>query len=380
MKTPAPPAFAAITKRGAAMAARAAREYPGATLYVRAPWDEGLESLDADLVRVEGPLREAVPGLMANHDPIVFFAALGAVVRLIAPHLKNKREDPAVLALDEGGRFVIPVVSGHLGGANDHARKLAAILGATPVITTASDAVGTLPVDILGRTQGWEVHAEPEVLTRVAAAIVNRQPVALLQEHGGGHWRRAFDPFPANVAMVESAAEADPETHEALLLISRNDPPVDIQATWAGRLVHYRPPRGQGEALSVGLGCDRGTPLKTVEEALDDALAATFLDGDDIRVLATIDKKRDEAAFLELAEKRNLPLTFYSAEELARVPVPHPSETVMKYVGTPSVSEAAALLAGQTEAEDLLVEKHRHKGADGKNATVSISLFRSDSD
>lgn len=124
--------------------------------------------------------------------------------------------------------------------------------------------------------------------------------------------------------------------------------------------------------LVLGLGCDRGTPLATIEAAIEQALASVNLSIQHVEKLASIDKKSDEPAFIQLAEKLALPMLFYPAEKLAVVPVPSPSAVVLKYVGTPSVSEAAALLTAKTDMSNLLVEKFKFRGEDGKNATVSI--------
>ncbi len=122
----------------------------------------------------------------------------------------------------------------------------------------------------------------------------------------------------------------------------------------------------------LGVGCDRGTPLETLETAMEQALALAGLEREAVCGLATIDRKNDEACVLMLAKHTNWPLHFFSAEELAQVPVPNPSATVLKYMGTPAVAEAAALLAAHAGLDALLVEKHKYRGADGKNATVSI--------
>lgn len=130
--------------------------------------------------------------------------------------------------------------------------------------------------------------------------------------------------------------------------------------------------------LAIGLGCDRGTPLATVRDALDAALAQAGLLREQVRVLATIEAKRDELALIGLAAQGGWPLRFFSVAELAAVPVPNPSPTVLRYMGTPSVSEAAALLAAGTQACHLLVEKYKHQGVDGKNATISIARIPHD--
>ncbi len=123
----------------------------------------------------------------------------------------------------------------------------------------------------------------------------------------------------------------------------------------------------------LGVGCDRGTPLETLEAAVDQALALAGLGREAVRGLSTIDSKKDEACILMLAVQSRWQLYFFSAAELAGVPVPNPSATVMKYMGTPAVAEAAALLAARAGLDALLVEKHKHRGTDGKNATVSIA-------
>lgn len=131
--------------------------------------------------------------------------------------------------------------------------------------------------------------------------------------------------------------------------------------------------------VSVGLGCDRGTPLATLQQALDEALALAGVRLGDVAAAASIDLKADEPGLLALAAQHGWPLTFYTPEQLAAVPVPNPSETVRKYTGSPSVSEAAALLTAASQAGQalpvtaLLVEKHKYRGADGRNATVSVA-------
>ncbi len=133
------------------------------------------------------------------------------------------------------------------------------------------------------------------------------------------------------------------------------------------------PPIHAAHPLAVGLGCDRGTPLATVQQCLQQALALTGGALADVAVLASIEAKADEAAFLQLAQQHGWPLQWFTAAQLAAVPVPNPSATVQRYMGTPSVSEAAALLAARADLHALVVEKHKLRGPDGKNATVSIA-------
>ena len=130
--------------------------------------------------------------------------------------------------------------------------------------------------------------------------------------------------------------------------------------------------------VAIGLGCDRGTPLATVLRALDAALTRAGLSRAQVQVLASIQAKSNAVAFLELATLGGWPLRFFSAAELAIVTVPNPSAAVLRHMGTPSVSEAAALLAAGAQADDLLLEKFKLQGVDGKNATISIARMTHD--
>lgn len=126
-------------------------------------------------------------------------------------------------------------------------------------------------------------------------------------------------------------------------------------------------------ALALGLGCDRGTSAATVERAIAEALAACGADINDVAAVASIDLKADEAGLAEVAAAHGWTIVFHPAARLAAVPVPNPSETVRKFTGTPSVSEAAALVAAASDLTQLIIEKHKVRGPDGKNATVSIA-------
>src|SRR6516165_6024841 len=163
------------------------------------------------------PLADHVPALFAAFDQLVFFLAVGAVTRLIAPCLVSKATDPGVLAVDEAGQFVIPVLSGHKGGANAFARLVAGCLGAMPVITTASDVVGGLSPDLLSEEYNWV--AEPaERLKDAALALVNRVPVAILQEIGcRGGWLEE-KALPDNVTVMPG--DAKPQAAAMVLWIT----------------------------------------------------------------------------------------------------------------------------------------------------------------
>lgn len=233
----------AITKHGAAQVAALARQLPQAQICVSAKFADTMAGLPNPVAAYSGAFKDEIGGLFARFDQIVFFVSLGAVVRLIAPHLKSKDEDPGVLVVDDAGQFVIPVLSGHVGGANAMAETVAALLQATPVLTTASDVGKTIPVDILGRELGWQVEAPKINITRVSAAVVNEEPVAVVQEAGSPHWWTRPTPLPASIQRFDRFDAVDLTHFKAVLWITHAEVSAEHWAQLHERLVVYRPPQ-----------------------------------------------------------------------------------------------------------------------------------------
>jgi len=296
-----------------------------------------------------GALSEQVPGLFARCEQLVFFLATGAVTRLIAPCLVSKRSDPGVVAVDEAGHFVVPLLSGHAGGANAFARTVAGCLGATPIVTTASDVLGGLSIEELADTFGW--IAEPaERLKPTPAALVNCEPVAIVQEIGSrGCWLDESE-LPDHVTFVHDGRRLQSRHFERIVWIT--DRQVrDCHGLEEQRILWLRPP-----SLVLGVGCERGLSIAGLAEGLERFLQAQGIARASIRTLASIDRKADEKALQELATRYGWQTAFYSAEDLARVSgIKNPSAVVEQCVGAPGVAEPAALLAAG--AERLLVEK-----------------------
>ncbi|MFJ3756106.1 precorrin-3B C(17)-methyltransferase [Streptomyces sp. NPDC090080] len=272
-----------------------------------------------DRTRVyDGPVGDAVRSAFAECGQLVCFLATGAVVRLIAPLLGEKTADPGVVCVDEGGRFAVSLVGGHAGGANELAREVAELLAAQPVVTTATDAVGLPGLDTLGFPVEGSVAA-------VSRALLDGEPVALRADAA---WPLPALPFAAEgaytVRLTDRAAE--PGEREVLL----------------------RPP-----SLVVGVGASKGAPADEVYALVEGALRDAGLSPRSVAELATVDAKAEEPGIVAAAARLGVPLVTYAAEELAGVPVPHPSKAPLAAVGTPSVAEAAALLRGG----ELLVPK-----------------------
>jgi len=244
----------AITKGGVAHAVRLARMLPHATVCTLPKFAADLETLPNEKFICQKTLREEMGGIFGRFDQLVCFVSLGAVVRLVAPHLKDKETDPGVIVVDDAARYVVPMLSGHVGGANVWAERVARLLDATAVLTTASDAGGTLAVDILGRELCWQVEAPKINLTRVAAAVVNHERIAIVQETGSRNWWTRKTPLPANIEILDDLADVKPGYHQALLWITHRTVDASFWTQWPERLIVYRPPQGQDEDARPGDG------------------------------------------------------------------------------------------------------------------------------
>lgn len=325
-------ALVAITKHGAQHALRLREKLPGSALFVGGKGKDHLEP-GARAETFDGGLVDFAAKIWRNYDGHVFFVSLGAVVRVIAPLLRDKHVDPAVVVVDDKARFAISVLSGHVGGANRLAHRVAEALGAAPVVTTASDVNKTVPVDLLGTEFGWTIESERNV-TSVSASVVNEEPVAVVQTAGERNWWRG--PLPANLHPA-SMAEAAGGRFKAALVITDGPVPGEVR----GKAVVYRP-----RSLVAGMGCDIGADPVDAERFLLETLAKHGLSVLSVRALATLDRKRDEPAFRHLCDKYRWPLRTFTKEELNTVvDLPNPSQKVFKYAGTFGVSEPASMLA-----------------------------------
>jgi cobalt-precorrin 5A hydrolase / cobalt-factor III methyltransferase / precorrin-3B C17-methyltransferase len=296
-----------------------------------------------DTRRYEGPAAAALPRAFAECDAIVCFLAVGATVRLLAPLLGGKRSDPGVVCVDEALRYAVPVLGAHAGGANELARRVALALGGEPVITTASDAAGCVALDEFGADLGF-VPEPGSDLAPVGAAILSGERVTLTADAA---W--PLPPLPPNVV------SGQPEPGVPAIIVSDRTGLSDCVSPFgsSGPAVVYRP-----RSLVVGIGASRGVPAAEVSALIHEALTDAGLSPCSVRLAATVDLKADEAGLLAAVRARDWPLTVFPAAELAVVPVPNPSETVRAAVGTPSVAEAAALLAA--------------RGADGGDAPGAL--------
>lgn len=294
-----------------------------------------------------------------SYEALIFIGAMGICVRSIAPYIGSKYTDPAVLCVDSTGKTVISVLSGHVGGANELARKVASAIGAMPVITTQSDCVGMWTLDTLARQFDWSVR--PQRMNEQIILFTSEKPTALLLSvrDKGTDWLERN--LPSHVKVFYNEEDINQDDFELFIVVS----PILPQAI---RLpyVWYIP---QCVHLGIGLA-HQAQPVDRIRQEMEETLVSNGIASEAIMGLATIHEKQDEPFVKRMTEQ--YPVQFYSSDELSGIEVPNPSKTVEKYMKTSSVCEAAALLSSGNN--ELLLPKT--KGADWTMAVALDESFK----
>jgi len=345
-------AIIAITGNGARLGSRLKEQLAGAGLYVLA---KHCGKAGKGAIPIHGELRELVARLWPETGGFVFIMASGIVVRLVAPLLEAKDVDPAVVVMDDAGKFAISLISGHLGGANELAERVAFISGARPVITTATDANGLPSFDMLAKENGWSI----DDLTRVKLlnslllengriAVVDTTGVIRPWFHGRG-----------NLTFLDSFVAGYRSGAEGLLFVTNNIVPLQLQAD---NLLVLRP-----KNLFLGVGCNSGTTAAEIETVILSGLRRLLLSPASVAAIATAEAKRHEPGLIECAARFQVPLLCYASDELNGVAVPSPpSEHALAAIGAAGVAEPAALLA--SAGGTLLLKKVK-----SGNVTLAIA-------
>lgn len=284
------------------------------------------------------PLSACMASYFHWADCIVFIGSTGMAVRAIAPWVRDKKTDPAVICMDESGNFVISLLSGHIGGANDLTRQLAAALGAQPVITTATDVRGRFSPDDWAARNGFAISSM-DICKAVSAAILEQDIPVLIE---GSH----SDCLPAGTY-------AGDEGELGIYIGIYYKKPFD-------RTLRLVP-----KCLRLGIGCRRDTPEEKIESAVSAALRSCGIAKEAVKGVYSIDLKANEPGLLAFAQKRNLKTKFYTPEELLTAPGQYPASAFVQSVtGVDNVCQRAAML----DAETLILPKTAMDGV-----TVSIA-------
>ena len=295
---------------------------------------------------------------------LVFIGAMGICVRSIAPFAEDKHTDPAVVCIDSTGKYVIPVLSGHIGGANDLSKELANLLGAEAIITTQSDNANLWALDTLGKKYDWTLIAKDS--NAAISTFVNGKPTALLldiRDKGTDYLERTV---PSHVSIFYSFEAIPQQDYELLIIVSPQQYDTSIPT------ITYIP-----KVLHLGMGCRKdmqGDPT-VVYEHIKDVLRDKRLYPEALADVNTIDLKKCEPVLTLLAYGvMECPFHTYTSEELKDIPVPNPSEKVLEVTESPSVSEASAIYAAH--GGPLLVEKQKADLGKGNEYTFAVALDR----
>ncbi|WP_027723261.1 cobalt-precorrin 5A hydrolase [Maridesulfovibrio zosterae] len=294
-------------------------------------------------------LAELITDKFSVYRSHIFISASGIAVRSIAPHLKNKAEDPAIVVLDQQGHFAVSLVSGHLGGANELAGLIAEIIGATAVITTATDCAGVPSIDLLAKDRGL-VIGDLGSIKHINAALLDGVKVAVYDPDGVMKIKKSSKHF----YIVDTAEELRGLRCGVHIDWRRSDLPESVLCLY---------PR----CLTLGVGCRRGVPAKEILELIESTLKINDVAVQSVLCMGTIDAKNDEDGLIEAADILGLDLNFFSAAELDEITVTKPSGMVMKHMGVGSVCEAAAMKLAN--AKGILIPKT-------KSARVTVALAK----
>ncbi|MDR2882419.1 MAG: precorrin-4 C(11)-methyltransferase [Alistipes sp.] len=333
-----------------------------ATVINISPAGENIARLVAEHLQAE---RVALASLNAAtfsaREAWVFVGAAGICVRAVAPFIGDKHTDPAVVCVDSTGRWVVPLLGGHAGGANDLARRLAGLLGAEAVVTTLSDNAGLWPLDTVGERFGWLTECEGATMNDIMARFVNRRPTALLVgiRDRGAHYLETTAPPHVTRCYRSGDIPADAELVIALSprVIS---PPEGVP------MLRFIP-----RSLTLGVGCRRGADPTGAAAEVERSLRVTGWHRGAVGVIATIELKKDEPLVRAMGEHFAATLTIYTAEELAAVEVPNPSGKALAATGSPSIAEAAARLGAH--GGELVIEKQRRTLTPGADFTFAVA-------
>ncbi|MCV0431792.1 cobalamin biosynthesis protein [Nitrosopumilus sp.] len=339
----------AITKNGVNIGENLKQLFPDWSVYAPSK----LANEAPKITWYSEPTSDKIVELFKNSNALICIFSLGAVIRLIAPYLKDKKTDPAVIVIDDKTNFVISVLSGHIGGANKLTEEIASKLKALPVITTAADVNKTIAVDLVGREFDWKIEDDSTV-TKISAHMVNDEPIGVLQETGNKKW---YKKLPKNVVIYDNIEDLKKSGSKGHLIITDKIIGDEI----AMESVIYRPP-----SLVIGIGLHWDTSKDTIREGINFCLDKFKLSSKSIAKLVSIKKPQDVQGLIDLGKEMKIPVEYVDRKELALISAPNPSETVKVFEGTASVSEAAAIKISEGE---LIVEKQKFP----PNLTIAIA-------
>lgn len=307
-------------------------------------------------------ISNTVATLFNEVEALVFIGAMGISVRSIAPHIRDKHTDPAVVNVDSTGKYVVSVLSGHVGGANELSSHIARILGAEEIISTKSDNTGLWALDTIGRRFGWTTRSSASNLNTPLTAFVNKKKTALLldiKDKGTSYLERTA---PEHVSVFYTYNDIELSEYALLIVVG-----PFIYPDCSTQTIYYHP-----KVLHMGLGCRRLCAPTGIPEYIESQLKQQNIAIESIASISTIVLKKDEPLLNTIVERWGVKKIIYTAEELDKVEVPNPSTKVKAVTTSPSVSEASALKS--SKQGDLIIEKQKGKLSEGNDFTFAVAI------
>ncbi len=342
-----------LTPNGTQLADKIFQNLPDVCVYA----SQNIEATTTEYQTFQN-LAERIKQKFHQYTGHIFIMATGIVVRTIAPLIQSKTKDPAVVVVDDLGNNAISLLSGHLGGANELTHRVAQIIGANPVITTATDINEVPAIDLLAKERNFFIE-NPRAIKTVNMALLRREKIFVYDPY---NFLRNSLPGSQTLTPVELKKHFKNKNQstgiETFAYVYVDDAIVDLPS----HVLILRP-----ASLTAGIGCNRNTGAEEIQTLLTDVLSKQCLASSSLKCMASIDIKADESGIIMTAENLGLPLTFFSKQELNQVKnIRNPSKVVEKHVGVKSVCEAAAILAAR--GGTLIVAKQSTK-----NVTVAIA-------
>ena len=329
------------------------------------------DDIAIDFQKITAPLKPTVSRLFEEYSQLIMIMPVGVAFRLLADVVSSKYEDPAVVCIDDGGNYVISMLSGHIGGADALSAKVARIIKAQPIITSSSYALNKISVDLLGRDFGWKIDCSSKIVTTVSSAVINNKPIAVFQDVGDRSWTLNDSLDYSNLTYYDSLEEFQRcGTPNRIVITDLLEPNVGrLEQNQSFNTVLVRPP-----TLHVGIGCRKDVDQTDLFDFLLEVLSNHNLSIKSVCSISTITLKKDEIAIQHIANTLSVPLKIYSPTEIEELfnesslysTLLTRSENPKRLIGVWGVSEPAAILAAGNG--ELIVKKHK-----SKDATIAVA-------
>lgn len=309
-------------------------------------------------------IKEHVDAHFGDYSAWVFIGAMGICIRTIAEHVQHKYHDPAVINIDSTGRFVVSVLSGHVGGANELTEHIASLLGAQAVVSTQTDNTGLWALDLFSRKYGWAQVNNMEGLNKPIALYTNGKPTALLLEVRDKFTLELERTHAEHVDIYCKREDLDESKYELILVVSPR-----VYET-SKPCIQYIP-----KSLALGLGCRYQCAPKDIPEYICNEIRRLGYYPEAIKRIGTIDLKKDEPLLKEMLQLLNIEeADIYTSEDLAPVEIKNPSDYVFKVTGVYGVAESASRLSARMGS--IVIEKQKGMLYDGNDFTFAVSIDR----